>query len=121
MNRIFSSLAVAAVSMSVAVCQPAVQTFTGEISDSQCAMNVHSRTGSHQEMLAEHTMGNNEAECVRTCVRFGGVYVLISGKQVYRLSDQKSPDKYAAQKVRVRGSLNKKSNTIIVQSIEPVS
>jgi hypothetical protein len=26
------------------------QTFVGVISDSQCALNVHSKTGSHQEM-----------------------------------------------------------------------
>jgi hypothetical protein len=31
--------------------------FRGEISDSQCAMNVHSLTKSHQEMLKSKTMG----------------------------------------------------------------
>lgn len=95
------------------------QVFVGEISDSQCALNVHSKTGSHKEMLAMKTMGDTEADCVRTCVRYGGVYVLVSGSKVYKLSDQTTPEKFAAQKVKVSGTLDKKTNTIVVQSIQP--
>src|SRR4051794_25728776 len=91
--------------------QSSTQTFTGEISDSQCAFNVHSKTASHKEMLAEKTMGNTEADCVRTCVKYGGAYVLVTHKKVYHLTDQVIPEKFAAQKVIVTGSLNKKGDT----------
>lgn len=33
------------------------RTFHGEVSDSQCALNVHSLTRSHQEMLKSKSMG----------------------------------------------------------------
>ncbi len=35
----------------------AVKTFRGEVSDSQCALNVHSVTRSHKEMLKSKSMG----------------------------------------------------------------
>ncbi len=120
MKRLLLS-ALLVVTALIASAQPPKETFVGDISDSQCALNVHSKTGSHQEMLVEHTMGNTETDCVRTCVRFGGVYVLVSGKKVYKLSDQTTPEKFAAQKVKVVGTLDKKTNTIVVQSMEPAS
>ncbi len=93
---------------------------TGEISDSQCALNVHSKTRSHQEMTATHTLGTSSAECVRACVKqMGGQYVLVSGDKVYKLDQQEMADKYAGQKVRVKGGLIKKSGQIRVESIEP--
>jgi hypothetical protein len=94
--------------------------FKGEISDSQCAFNVHSTTHSHAEMLKTHTMGNTPADCVRMCVdNLGGVYVLQTKDKVYKLDKQNLAEKYPAQAVKVTGVLNPKDNTIAVQSIIP--
>jgi hypothetical protein len=85
------------------------QTFTGMIIDSECA--VH---GGHAQMR----MGSNDAECTRLCVTgHNASYVLHDGKDVYTLSDQKTPEKFAAQKVRVVGTLDPKTKTIKVESI----
>jgi hypothetical protein len=46
--------------------------FYGEISDSQCAMNVHSLSRSHKEMTTKKTMGTDRASCARACVGRGG-------------------------------------------------
>jgi len=84
------------------------QTFTGVITDSECA------TGDHSRMR----MGSNDAECVRACVSaHGASFVLYSGKEVYALSDQQTPDKFAGQKVRVTGTLDAKTKTIQVKTI----
>jgi|SRR5579862_1375825 len=97
------------------------EVFRGEISDSQCAFNVHSTTHSHAEMLKTHTMGNTPADCVRMCVdNLGGVYVLQTKDKVYKLDKQSLAEKYPAQAVKVTGVLNAKSDTIAVQSIVPV-
>ncbi len=97
------------------------EVFKGEISDSQCAFNVHSTTHSHAEMLKTHTMGNTPADCVRMCVdNLGGVYVLQTKDKVYKLDKQNLAEKYPAQAVKVTGVLNPKDNTIAVQSIIPV-
>ena len=97
------------------------EVFRGEISDSQCAFNVHSTTHSHAEMLKTHTMGNTPADCVRMCVdNLGGVYVLQTKDKVYKLDKQSLAEKYPAQAVKVTGVLNAKGDTIAVQSIVPV-
>lgn len=94
--------------------------FKGEISDSQCAFNVHSTTHSHAEMLKTHTMGNTPADCVRMCVdNLGGIYVLQTKDKVYKLDKQSLAEKYPAQAVKVTGVLNAKGDTIAVQSIVP--
>jgi hypothetical protein len=102
--------------------QSAKNVFVGEISDSQCATNVHSKTQSHKEMTSDHTMGDTKGDCVRTCVRkMGGSYVLLTPEgKVYRLSDQTLPDKFAGEKVRVFGVLDK-SGTLTVEKIEKAS
>jgi hypothetical protein len=93
------------------------KTFTGEISDSQCATNVHSRTRSHAEMTTHGTMGKNAAECVRKCVENGGQFVLVTPYEVYKLSDQNAPAEFAAQKVKIAGTLDPKTKTIKVETI----
>jgi len=45
------------------------QVFRGTIADSQCALNVHSLSRSHQEMLKKHEIGTTAAECARYCVK----------------------------------------------------
>ena len=60
--------------------------FHGEISDSQCALNVHSLTRSHQEMLKSKSMGGTANTCSVYCIEhLGGYLVLSAGNDVYRL------------------------------------
>lgn len=93
------------------------RTFTGEISDSQCAMNIHSLTRSHQEMLKSKSMGGSPAECSNYCVKYlGGDYVLSSKADVYRLDEQEKVAKFAGQQVKLVGVLGPKG-TIHVISI----
>ena len=91
--------------------------FYGEISDSQCAMNVHSLSRSHQEMTTKKTMGTDRASCARACVSRGGEWVLRSG-QIYRLKRQSGIQEFAGQTVKVTGTLDAKTNTIDNASIE---
>ena len=81
----------------------APKTFTGVITDSMCGK--------------DHAMMNvkPDSKCVLECVKAGSKYALIDGNNVYELSDQKTPEKFAAQKVKVTGTLN--GSTIQVQSI----
>ena len=83
-------------------------TFTGVITDSGCS------NADHKAM----NMGT-DAECTVACVNaHGAQYVLWDGKQAYTLSDQKTPEHFAAKKVTVTGTLNPKTNTIKVASIK---
>src|SRR5580658_3920301 len=87
---------------------PDKQTFTGTITDDMCA------TADHSQMR----MGPTDAECVLACISaHGAMYVLYDGKNVYTLSDQKTPEKFAAQRVTVMGTLDAKTRTIQVDSI----
>jgi hypothetical protein len=94
-------------------------TFRGEIADSQCALNVHSLTRSHQEMLKAKSMGGTALSCAVYCVRYmGGNYVLTSGKHVYHLDNQELMQKFVAQKVKIFGTLDQKTDTIHVEKID---
>ena len=97
-----------------------VRTFRGEISDSQCAMNVHSLTHSHQEMLkSKGLMGGTSAQCAMRCAKqMGGEFVLAAGKQVYRLDNQAEAEKFAGQRVKISGTLDAKTKTIHVAKTE---
>ena|SRR5215469_4473265 len=86
--------------------------FRGEISDTQCAMNVHSLSRSHAEMIAKGTLGTDPASCAKACVRRGGEWVLQSGGRVFRLKSQAGVDHFAGQKVEIVGTLDSKTNTI---------
>jgi hypothetical protein len=102
-HLILSLLAVAAVSAA-----PGKQTFTGTITDNMCAKAGHSQM----------RMGPTDAECTVACISaHGATYVLYDGKDVYTLSDQQTPEKFAAQKVRVIGTLDAKTKTIQVDSM----
>jgi hypothetical protein len=96
------------------------KTFRGEISDSQCAFNVHSLTRSHQEMLKSKSMGGTAAECSLYCIqRLGGNLVLSSKQDVYHLDNQDLALKFIGHRVVVRGILDAKSQRIHVVRIEP--
>jgi len=90
---------------------PGKQTFTGTITDSMCAKADHSQM----------KMGPTDADCTTACVSVhGATYVLYDGKNVYALSDQRTPEKFAAQRVKVIGELDAKTKTIHVDSIAAV-
>ena len=95
------------------------QIFRGEISDSQCALNVHSLTRSHQEMLKSKSMGGTSATCTTYCIaNLGGYLVLSSGKNVYRLDRADLVHGFEGQKVKITGVLDAKANQIHVLKIE---
>jgi hypothetical protein len=81
----------------------APKTFTGVITDSMCGK--------------DHAMMNvkPDSKCVLECVKSGSKFALLEGNNVYELSDQKAPEKFAGQKVKVTGTLN--GNVLQVQSI----
>lgn len=87
----------------------AAETYTGVITDTMCGAKAHT-------MMRGHT----DPECVRMCVKGPYVYALLDGATIMKLSDQKTPAKYAAQKVKVSGTYDAKSNTIKVASIEGI-
>jgi len=96
-------------------------TFRGEIGDSSCALNVHSLSRSHKEMLKSKSFGSTAADCARHCVAHqGSSYVLVVKKDVYRLDKQKEAEKWAGQTVIVTGDLDAKNKVIMVDSIQPV-
>jgi len=97
-----------------------LRTFHGEISDTQCALNVHSLTGSHAEMLKSKNTGGTPGACATYCVRYlGGDFVLSFKDEVYRLDNQEKVALYAGQKVKISGMLDSKTKTIHLVSIEP--
>jgi Protein of unknown function (DUF5818) len=97
----------------------AEEEFTGMIADSQCAMNVHSLSQSHKEMLQSKEAGTTNADCVWYCVsQRGGRFVLQNKNKIYKLDKQDIGKKFAGNKVRVTGTLDPKTNTIHVMSIE---
>jgi hypothetical protein len=95
---------------SAAMLGAAPSTITGVVTDTMCG--------------ADHSMMGvkPDSKCVRECVKSDPAkwkYALLSGKNVYVLSDQKAGEKYAGEKVKVTGTLDEKSKTIQVQSISP--
>ena len=88
--------------------QAGTKTFVGNISDSMCGL--------------KHMMpGKSDKECTLECVKAGSKYVLAdpADGKVYQLSDQKKPEAFAGQKVKVTGTL--KGDTITVTAIKPAS
>ena len=98
----------------------AVKIFRGEVSDSQCALNVHSLTRSHEEMLKSKSMGGTSRSCSQYCIEhLGGELVLSSGATVFRLDNQSAARQYVGQKAKVVGTLDPKTKTIHIVSIVP--
>jgi hypothetical protein len=81
------------------------KTLTGIVSDAMCG--------------ATHMMKDKPAaECLRYCVKQGTKYALVADKKVYTLEGHEAElDKYAAQKVTVKGTL--KGETLTVGSLIP--
>ena len=83
----------------------AKRTFTGIVTDKMCG--------------ADHTAMNvkPDARCVRECVKAGSQYALVEGGNVYLLGSAKAADAFAGQKVKVSGTLDTKTNIIVVDAI----
>jgi len=104
MKRIFAVLFSAAV-LGAAADQ---QTFVGVITDTMCGAD-------HKAMKI-----SPESKCVKECIRLDKKvkYALYDGKNVYTLSDQQSPEAFAAQKVKITGKLFEKTKILQVAKIE---
>jgi hypothetical protein len=88
---------------------PGTQTFTGTITDELCADKA-----GHSQMR----MGPTDAECTVACIdAHGAGYVLYDGRNVYTLSDQRTPEQFAGRRVRVTGTLDTRTRKIQVDSI----
>ena len=88
------------------------QMYTGVITDTMCGTN-HSAMGVKPD-----------ATCVRECVKTdpkSNKYALLVGKDLYVLSDQQTPEKFAAQKVMITGTLYEKTKILKVDKIEGAS
>jgi hypothetical protein len=95
------------------------QVFHGEISDSQCALNVHSLTRSHQEMLKSKSMGGTANTCTIYCIEnLGGYLVLSSGNDVFRLDRSDLVHGFEGQKVKLTGTLDARVKQIHVLKVE---
>ena len=83
----------------------APKTFTGVITDAMCGN--------------DHKMMNvkPDSKCVTECIKMGSKYALLDGAKVYELSDQKAPEKFAGQKVKVTGTLDASGKALTVTSI----
>jgi uncharacterized protein DUF5818 len=86
----------------------------GEIMDSRCGIE-----GSHDKMMKQNGT-KNAAECTLQCAKTGGSFVLIDPetKTVYQLDDQKKPEPFAGQRVRISGTYDEPSKTMHIESIE---
>jgi hypothetical protein len=95
------------------------QVFRGEIADSSCAMNVHSLTRSHKEMLKGRSMGSDAKSCANYCVhKMGAVYMLKTANDVYHVDDQKAVEQFAGGSVAITGVLDAQTHTIHVTSVK---
>jgi len=89
--------------------------FRGEVSDSQCALNIHSLTRSHQEMLKSKSMGGTSNTCSVYCIEHMGGYLVLSvGKDVFRLDRADLVHGFEGQKVKLTGVLDAKLKEIHV-------
>ena len=119
MKRFIFESAIAFFVLAAATLAQNPQTFHGEVSDSQCALNVHSLTRSHQEMLKSKSMGGTANTCAVYCIEhLGGYLVLSVGKNVYRLDRADLVHGFEGHRVVVMGILDSKLNQIHVLKID---
>src|SRR5229473_1262296 len=110
LNRMLrSAMIIAALSLiafTTAAPQGKQTTLTGKVSDAACG--------------AEHKMKNmSAADCARACAKKAG-YALVVGDKVYKLKGHDEDfDKYAAENVTVKGTLD--GDTMTVTSVAPKS
>jgi hypothetical protein len=98
------------------------KSFKGTIADSQCALNVHSVTKSHKELMESKPEIKTREDCVRYCVKERkGRYVLLAGDKVYKLDAQTGVEQWAGMKVKVFGTLDPDTGVITVRKIEALA
>lgn len=100
-----SAMAMACGMAFVAQANSATRTLTGVVSDSMCGKT--------------HDMKNmSAAQCTRMCVKGGASFALVVGNKVIDLRGHSEElNKYAAQKVTVRGTMHGKD--LLVESVKP--
>lgn len=81
----------------------AEMTMTGTVSDSHCGLK-------HAEA------SDAAAGCVKSCVKGGATYVLVSGGKVYNLDAQDKFEAFAGKSVKVTGDSD--GTSIKVKSVE---
>ena len=119
MTRNAIAIAAGILALTSAAYSQNAKTFHGEISDSQCAMNVHSLTRSHQEMLKSKSMGGTANTCSVYCIEhMGGYLVLSAGQEVFRLDRSDLVHGFEGQKVKLTGILDPKGHQIHVLKVE---
>jgi hypothetical protein len=121
-----SALCLIAVNLFWSVGAPAARAgdkvFTGEIGDTQCSMQVHSKDKSHTEMLKVQGVGKTATDCTLYCIKNrGGRFVLDTKRDVYRLDKQDLAEPYAGQRVKITGTLDAETQTIQVRRIDPIA
>jgi hypothetical protein len=92
-----------------------IASFVGQIMDSKCAT-----TGTHEANMKK--LGAKDArDCTLECAK-NGSFVLYdpSAKAVYQLNNQEKPARYAGERVKISGQYDDWSQTIEIESIEPV-
>ena len=119
MKRTIAWYAAEFLALATAVYGQSSRTFHGEVSDSQCALNVHSLTRSHREMLKSKSMGGTSNTCSVYCIEhLGGYLVLSSGNNVYRLDRAELIHGFEGHRVIITGVLDPKANQIHVLKID---
>jgi hypothetical protein len=85
----------------------ATQTLSGVITDTMCGKD-------HAMMKV-----TPDSKCVLECAKQDKStrYALFDGKNIYVLSDQKTPEQFAGQQVKVTGTLYEKTGILKVDSI----
>lgn len=98
-----------ALAAATALTAGASKTYTGVITDTMCGK-------SHAAMGVKP-----DDKCVRECVRSGGgkwKYARLSDGKLMVLSDQQTPERFSARRVRISGELFEKSGILRVDKIE---
>ncbi|MBX9771207.1 MAG: hypothetical protein K2X29_07535 [Candidatus Obscuribacterales bacterium] len=87
-----------------------VGTISGVISDSMCGKD-HSGMGD---------LGKDSVACTQKCVEQGAKFVLVDEKSgdIYKLSDQKKPAKFAGKGVSIDGHIDPAEKAIHVHSLK---
>jgi hypothetical protein len=102
----FAALALACGIAPLAQADNATKTLTGVVTDAEC--------GKTHNMMK----GMSDADCTRMCVKAGSAYALIVGDSVYTLRGHSAElNKYAGEKVTVRGSM--KGKDFVIETVKP--
>ena len=108
MSKLVSFISTALIVSTLIAGAESPQTFTGVITDSMCGKN-------HAAMKI-----TPDSKCAQECAKAGSKYALFDSTNVYVLSDQKAPEQFAGQKVRISGTLYEKTKILKVDSITAV-